>query len=142
MSTEAATTAGATPGQEAYEEEHVHSVYEQIASHFSSTRYKVGNSIMFPKCFSFLLLDPSIHPSIQPDLSSSKIIFPLFPKMQKERERKRKENRRNHKLFPSFSLSHTKIPPFFPLPLLYTYRFPNTDPPVFKEFQGNQNQVS
>lgn len=26
---------------EAYEEEHVHSVYEQIASHFSSTRYKV-----------------------------------------------------------------------------------------------------
>lgn len=26
---------------EAYEEEHVHEVYEQIASHFSSTRYKV-----------------------------------------------------------------------------------------------------
>ena len=26
---------------EAYEEEHVHTVYEQIASHFSSTRYKV-----------------------------------------------------------------------------------------------------
>jgi tRNA (uracil-5-)-methyltransferase TRM9 len=26
--------------QEAYEQEHVHSVYEQIASHFSSTRYK------------------------------------------------------------------------------------------------------
>lgn len=25
----------------AYEEEHVHEVYEQIASHFSSTRYKV-----------------------------------------------------------------------------------------------------
>lgn len=24
-----------------YEEQHVHSVYEQIASHFSSTRYKV-----------------------------------------------------------------------------------------------------
>ena len=24
-----------------YEEEHVHSVYEQIASHFSSTRYKL-----------------------------------------------------------------------------------------------------
>ena len=24
-----------------YEAEHVHSVYEQIASHFSSTRYKV-----------------------------------------------------------------------------------------------------
>jgi hypothetical protein len=36
------TAAAATPGQEAYEEEHVHSVYEQIASHFSSTRYKVG----------------------------------------------------------------------------------------------------
>ena len=25
----------------AYEEEHVHDVYQQIASHFSSTRYKV-----------------------------------------------------------------------------------------------------
>jgi tRNA (uracil-5-)-methyltransferase TRM9 len=25
----------------AYEEEHVHSVYEEIATHFSSTRYKV-----------------------------------------------------------------------------------------------------
>lgn len=25
----------------AYEEEHVHAVYEQIASHFSATRYKV-----------------------------------------------------------------------------------------------------
>jgi tRNA (uracil-5-)-methyltransferase TRM9 len=25
----------------AYEAEHVHSVYEEIASHFSSTRYKV-----------------------------------------------------------------------------------------------------
>jgi len=24
-----------------YEQEHVHAVYEQIASHFSSTRYKV-----------------------------------------------------------------------------------------------------
>jgi len=29
------------PTGEAYEEEHVHTVYEQIASHFSSTRYKV-----------------------------------------------------------------------------------------------------
>lgn len=28
-------------GEEAYEEEHVHTVYEQIASHFSETRYKV-----------------------------------------------------------------------------------------------------
>lgn len=26
---------------EAYEEEHVHKVYEEIADHFSSTRYKV-----------------------------------------------------------------------------------------------------
>jgi len=26
-----------------YEEEHVHDVYQQIASHFSSTRYKVGS---------------------------------------------------------------------------------------------------
>lgn len=27
--------------QEAYEEKNVHEVYQQIASHFSSTRYKV-----------------------------------------------------------------------------------------------------
>lgn len=27
-----------------YEAIHVHEVYEQIASHFSSTRYKVGTS--------------------------------------------------------------------------------------------------
>jgi tRNA (uracil-5-)-methyltransferase TRM9 len=27
---------------EAYEEEHVHSVYEEIAGHFSSTRYKAS----------------------------------------------------------------------------------------------------
>ena len=26
----------------AYEEEHVHAVYQQIAAHFSSTRYKVS----------------------------------------------------------------------------------------------------
>jgi hypothetical protein len=32
------------PTGEAYEEEHVHTVYEQIASHFSSTRYKVRQS--------------------------------------------------------------------------------------------------
>jgi tRNA (uracil-5-)-methyltransferase TRM9 len=28
---------------EAYEERHVHAVYDHIASHFSSTRYKVAN---------------------------------------------------------------------------------------------------
>jgi tRNA (uracil-5-)-methyltransferase TRM9 len=27
-----------------YEAEHVHQVYEQIADHFSSTRYKVSNT--------------------------------------------------------------------------------------------------
>lgn len=27
---------------EEYEDQHVHQVYEQIASHFSATRYKVG----------------------------------------------------------------------------------------------------
>jgi len=32
-------------GSTAYEEEHVHEVYEQIASHFSSTRYKVRSTI-------------------------------------------------------------------------------------------------
>lgn len=30
---------------ENYEQEHVHTVYEQIADHFSSTRYKVGKTI-------------------------------------------------------------------------------------------------
>lgn len=30
-----------------YEEEHVHEVYEQIASHFSSTRYKVSITCPF-----------------------------------------------------------------------------------------------
>lgn len=34
---------------EAYEEEHVHTVYEQIASHFSSTRYKVCIPIVLKK---------------------------------------------------------------------------------------------
>lgn len=38
-------TADVNPGEaatrEAYEEEHVHQVYSQIAHHFSSTRYKV-----------------------------------------------------------------------------------------------------
>jgi tRNA (uracil-5-)-methyltransferase TRM9 len=35
------------PQGAAYEEQHVHTVYEQIASHFSSTRYKVC-VILFP----------------------------------------------------------------------------------------------
>jgi len=30
---------------EAYEEQHVHCVYEEIATHFSSTRYKVCVSL-------------------------------------------------------------------------------------------------
>lgn len=33
--------------ENAYEEEHVHAVYQQIASHFSSTRYKVRSIAMF-----------------------------------------------------------------------------------------------
>lgn len=32
-----------------YEAEHVHSVYEEIASHFSSTRYKVCVTLLLPK---------------------------------------------------------------------------------------------
>lgn len=35
-----ATTTNTTSQEEAYEAEHVHEVYEQIAPHFSSTRYK------------------------------------------------------------------------------------------------------
>lgn len=34
-------------GGAAYEEQHVHKVYEAIASHFSSTRYKVW---CYPTC--------------------------------------------------------------------------------------------
>jgi hypothetical protein len=33
--------ASSDPQGASYEAEHVHSVYEEIASHFSSTRYKV-----------------------------------------------------------------------------------------------------
>lgn len=38
-----------------YEAEHVHTVYDQIASHFSSTRYKV--------CVSTYYLGPPCQPS-------------------------------------------------------------------------------
>jgi tRNA (uracil-5-)-methyltransferase TRM9 len=38
-----------------YEEEHVHEVYEQIASHFSSTRYKV---CVTPPSFTTELTNP------------------------------------------------------------------------------------
>lgn len=70
-----AATPTATPGQEAYEEEHVHSVYEQIASHFSSTRYKVGDGT-----FSYSLLS-IIHPSLKPH-------FPPIPHVQEKDETK------------------------------------------------------
>jgi hypothetical protein len=33
-------------GDEAYEAQHVHDVYNEIASHFSSTRYKVCTSLL------------------------------------------------------------------------------------------------
>ncbi len=35
------TIADSDPYGESYEAQHVHAVYEQIAPHFSSTRYKV-----------------------------------------------------------------------------------------------------
>lgn len=37
---------------EAYEEHNVHEVYQQIAQHFSSTRYKVGLSLCSVRCAS------------------------------------------------------------------------------------------
>jgi hypothetical protein len=40
------TTAIVDDHPEAYEERHVHVVYNQIASHFSSTRYKVAKPIV------------------------------------------------------------------------------------------------
>jgi hypothetical protein len=33
-----------TENEKSYEEEHVHSVYQTIASHFSDTRYKVSDA--------------------------------------------------------------------------------------------------
>jgi tRNA (uracil-5-)-methyltransferase TRM9 len=35
-----------------YEAQHVHTVYEEIASHFSSTRYKVCVAPFLPLCLS------------------------------------------------------------------------------------------
>lgn len=37
------TPASVVGDPQAYEDQHVHAVYDQIASHFSSTRYKVGS---------------------------------------------------------------------------------------------------
>ncbi|KAI1487926.1 S-adenosyl-L-methionine-dependent methyltransferase, partial [Biscogniauxia mediterranea] len=53
--TPATTTADASPSSaaESYEEQHVHSVYESIASHFSSTRHKP-----WPFVADFLLSQP------------------------------------------------------------------------------------
>lgn len=36
------TPASVSSDHQAYEDQHVHAVYDQIATHFSSTRYKVG----------------------------------------------------------------------------------------------------
>lgn len=44
---ESASQGNADPG-EAYEQRHVHEVYQQIAHHFSSTRYKVRILPKFP----------------------------------------------------------------------------------------------
>lgn len=38
---------GGRRDDEAYEEEHVHQVYQQIAEHFSSTRYKAWKRFAF-----------------------------------------------------------------------------------------------
>jgi hypothetical protein len=38
-------SAGNLPDGEAYEEKNVHEVYQQIAEHFSSTRYKVCSTL-------------------------------------------------------------------------------------------------
>ena len=56
---------------EAYEERHVHAVYDHIASHFSSTRYKVVNDTLVP--FAATLSDHS------PGLSSQNFyrVYPL-----------------------------------------------------------------
>lgn len=49
---------------EAYEQTHVHAVYDHIASHFSSTRYKVVDiAITLP--FAATLSDNSPGPSSQ-----------------------------------------------------------------------------
>lgn len=41
------TTVTVSDDPQGYEDEHVHSVYDEIASHFSSTRYKVSSFQVF-----------------------------------------------------------------------------------------------
>ena len=57
----------------AYEEEHVHTVYEQIASHFSSTRYKVCN--LRPQAISYIYLHGESTNKIAIDDCNADMIF-------------------------------------------------------------------
>ena len=69
-----------------YEEEHVHAVYEQIATHFSQTRYKVRpfstvEVLIYilpkpPRTANFL---PQIHPHTPPNSQSIKEPVKLIP---------------------------------------------------------------
>lgn len=43
MPTRSVTPAQIVDEPQAHEDQHVHAVYDQIASHFSSTRYKVSS---------------------------------------------------------------------------------------------------
>jgi hypothetical protein len=148
MSTEATTGAAtadadaaaatATPGQEAYEEEHVHSVYEQIASHFSSTRYKVGNRIMF-MMFSFLLspINPSIHQSNK--TYPSKIVFSLsIPECKRRKKGKKQKKPPKAQLFSSILSSHRRS-----IPSSYTCTYIQSNPISTKNStKKTQNQVN
>ena len=63
MSSEVTATA-IDDNPEVYEQRHVHAVYDHIASHFSSTRYKVVN-ITLPYISRPFLNDNSLGPSSQ-----------------------------------------------------------------------------
>lgn len=43
------TPASVSGDLQAYEDQHVHAVYDHIATHFSSTRYKVGHLSCSPQ---------------------------------------------------------------------------------------------
>lgn len=47
MSPKTVTPTQITGNPQAHEDLHVHAVYDQIASHFSSTRYKVSGELKF-----------------------------------------------------------------------------------------------
>lgn len=64
-------------GSQEYEEQHVHNVYEQIASHFSSTRYKVSLWLIHVRwCYRLTELQALANCPAIPSRASSRIRWP------------------------------------------------------------------